>query len=219
MVVRKRYRLKVGDRRGRLVVLGRAPSTDGSRAVYEFQCDCGAKHVARGSHVNAGLISSCGCLQLALAADRKRTHGGTGTVEYRAWQLMISRCENPSSTSYSRYGAAGIKVCKRWRESFDAFLTDMGERPSSQHSLDRFPNQRGDYEPGNCRWATATQQCRNRRNTVFVVVRGERLALGEACERFGVKYASAHALLSAGRNPDIIFKQREAAVVGNYARN
>ncbi len=83
---------------------------------------------------------------------------------YRSWALMIARCEQPRSASFARYGARGIQVCQRWRDSFAAFLTDMGDRPPGRSSLDRVdPN--GDYEPGNCRWSDPRGQARNRRNS------------------------------------------------------
>jgi hypothetical protein len=93
------------------------------------------------------------------------THGLEDTAEYRAWANAIYRCENRNAQQWPIYGAVGVKVCDRWRNSFEAFLDDMGPRPSSAHSLDRFPNPDGDYEPGNCRWATPAEQANNRRNT------------------------------------------------------
>ncbi len=107
------------------------------------------------------------------------------TPEYDAWVSMRARCENEARANYKHYGARGIRVCAAWRESFESFLADVGPRPSGRHSLDRIDNQ-GNYEPGNVRWATWIEQNRNRRNTWWVTIRGERMPLTEAVERFRV---------------------------------
>lgn len=95
------------------------------------------------------------------------------------------RCEREALPEYKNYGGRGIKVCDRWRNSFEAFYADMGPRPSKKHSVDRIDND-GDYEPGNCRWATAKEQCNNTRKNRTVVIRGEAMTLTQASERFGV---------------------------------
>lgn len=102
------------------------------------------------------------------AHGRKQIHGaarrGLLTPEYRTWKSMLGRCRIKTSTSYKHYGARGISVCERW-SSFENFLADMGRRPSPMHSIDRIDND-GNYEPGNCRWATTNVQSRNTRRSV-----------------------------------------------------
>src|ERR1700733_7769295 len=123
---KRHRRLKVGDRFGRLTAL--RLSKIGTRGNWIFLCDCGKEHMARGGHVCAGLIQSCGCYQSDVLSEIKRTHGytaGGATIEYRTWINIITRCENPKSINYCRYGAAGISVCERWRNSFPKFLEDM----------------------------------------------------------------------------------------------
>jgi hypothetical protein len=88
----------------------------------------------------------------------------TDTPEYRAWRNMLTRCANPRASNWKYYGGRGIKVCERWQD-FLNFVLDMGRRPSSEHSIDRWPNQDGNYEPGNCRWATRDEQTRNKRRS------------------------------------------------------
>jgi len=83
------------------------------------------------------------------------------TPEYRSWQMMKNRCHNPKARDYAYYGGRGISVCKKWRESFAAFLQNMGRRPSDKHTLDRI-NTNKNYTPSNCRWATRETQARNR---------------------------------------------------------
>jgi hypothetical protein len=92
--------------------------------------------------------------------------------------IMVQRCHNPKHPKFHLYGGRGIAVCERWRESFDAFLADMGPRPSPKHSVDRKDNDLG-YEPGNCRWATQTEQCRNKRTNRLLSVRGKTVTVAE----------------------------------------
>lgn len=89
-----------------------------------------------------------------------RASGRNPSPTYQSWCAMITRCTNPNQAAYKRYGAAGVTICERWRQSFDNFLADMGERPPGR-TLDRYPDKNGNYEPGNCRWATWPEQRRN----------------------------------------------------------
>jgi hypothetical protein len=123
----------------------------------------------------------------------QRTHGhsfvnGRASPEYNAWSGMKSRCINPNVKSFHRYGSRGIRVCDRWLNSFENFLDDMGPRPSPQHSLDRYPDNDGNYEPGNCRWATIEEQAGNRSNSGIVSFSGEKLTVRELSRRTGIPY-------------------------------
>lgn len=115
---------------------------------------------------------------------RAQDTSGIRTPEYWAWSNMRQRCNNPRFQQFADYGGRGITVCDRWN-SFEAFFVDVGLRPSSLHSLDRKDNN-GNYEPGNVRWATKKQQCRNTRRNRFVVIDGETLTVVEVAERYGL---------------------------------
>jgi len=148
------------------------------------RCECGTEAVVAGSELNHGRSRQCrGC--------RTRTHGASrrkdkkSTPEYGAWCGMIGRCESPKNQRFKNYGGRGISVCERWRHSFQNFLEDMGKRPSLTHSLDRI-DVNGNYEPGNCRWATATQQARNKRNNRVLAAFGKTMTITEWAEQTGI---------------------------------
>jgi hypothetical protein len=126
-----------------------------------------------------------------------RKHGLSYTPEYRAWQTMRLRCTDPSNPAYPDYGGRGISVCERWMDSPEAFISDMGTKPSQEYEIDRI-NNHGNYEPGNCRWTTRKENCRNRRSTIWVSFRGERRVLCELCEQFGTNVDACTKRLLAG---------------------
>lgn len=118
---------------------------------------------------------------------KREQHGMRKSIEYATWCSMIDRCERPKNKSYARYGGRGIKVCEGWRNSFLSFYETMGPRPA-ESTLDRFPNRDGNYEPGNCRWATRKEQNRNYSRNQFILYKGERKTLIELAENSGIPY-------------------------------
>lgn len=164
------------------------------RAV-ECRCDCGKIGVYRLYSLRNGNTRSCGCFSWE---PGRRLHGGSTLPEYGVWSSMKRRCSNPTDEAWKYYGGRGIKVCQRWDESFEAFYADMGPRPSNKHSIDRYPDNNGDYEPSNCRWATSKEQQRNKRNNYRVFHNGETKCVAEWAEQYRVKPCILYSRLIAG---------------------
>lgn len=204
-------RLQTGTRFGRLVVQEQVEAyvnRQGARMQqYRCVCDCGSSGVYRSRLLRVGHTKSCGCLSREVAGARLRTHGEASAArrrrEYTVWAGMIARCENPKEESFRNYGARGISVCQKWRDSYEAFLSDMGRCPAGM-SIERIDND-GNYEPGNCRWATKREQGRNTRVNLIVIYRGREMPLVEACELSGVNYSKVYQRIRAGWPMNRIF--------------
>ena len=167
-----------GQTFGRLTVLSFTEVNKNHKAVWLCRCSCGTEaQILSGSLVN-GATESCGCKAL----DVRTTHGQTYTPEYRVWKGIKMRCYYKKARYYPIYGGRGIKVCKRWLNSFENFISDMGQRPSEKHTIERLNND-GDYTPGNCVWGTTKQQDRNKRCNVKIKTPWGILTLVEAAEK------------------------------------
>jgi len=163
--------------------------------MYKCRCVCGKTCTVSFCHLRTGHTASCGCLKHD--GSRNERHGaakkGSMTPEYRSWSSLRNRCNNPRNSAYSRYGGRGIKCDPAW-DSFEAFLIDMGERPSPKHSLDRIDNEKG-YSKNNCRWATKQEQSSNRQHIRMIKWEGTLHTLSQLAWYVGIKPATLRARL------------------------
>lgn len=188
----------VGKRFANLVVIRFDGISKHGHARWWCQCDCGREKSILSNGLTSGVTKGCGCLNRRLSCRSfvSDGHRGSKTAEYACWEGILNRCLDPGSTNYPRYGGKGIEVCERWK-SFENFLADMGPKPSPSHSIDRFPDRNGNYEPGNCRWATRIEQGRNTSRNRRLVFRGEEKTLAEWAEITGIKRATIGARIDS----------------------
>ena len=191
----------IGKTFGLLTVVSRAEDATYTARGKEYKvrkwnctCACGGVATCYESGLKRGNSTSCGCKRKAQAVKmgkERKTHGMSKTKEQDAYHHMMQRCYSKSSDQYKNYGGRGIKVCERWHGSVENFLIDIGRAPSKLHSLDRIDSN-GDYSPENCRWATWTDQQRNRRNNHTIEIDGVTKTLAEWCEIHNVPYQRVH---------------------------
>lgn len=159
--------ISLNDRFGKLVVVALSDQRIKGEYVWECLCDCGNTIYRASSKVRLG--GGCRCMM-----GRAIKHGMEGTPEFTAYWAMRTRCYDIKADSYKHYGGRGIRVYAEWLGSngFELFFAHVGLRPSPKHSLDRYPNKDGNYEPGNVRWASPEEQQRNRRNNRLFTLDG-----------------------------------------------
>lgn len=163
----------------------RSERTAQKKAYVVCRCDCGTVRPVQLGNLVSGHSPSCGCATAERIGTLNLQHGRSHTPIYNIWLTMRARCENPNNEDFARYGARGIRVCERW-QMFENFLADMGERPRGL-TLDRIDNS-GNYEPGNCRWASRTVQANNMRSMDPISLPdGTRISLSMACRMIGVE--------------------------------
>jgi len=171
-----------GNTFSRLTVISQDKKV-GKHLMWNCVCTCGNHTKVSTTHLRQRKIHSCGCLRDSCAGDRARTHGMTGTTEYRSWQKMKERCLVKACKDFKNYGARGITICERWLNSFENFFADMGEKPKG-YSIERINNELG-YNPENCKWATVSEQNSNTRYNVYVTYNGETMMIRDWSRRLG----------------------------------
>lgn len=211
--------LEAGALFGRWAVRGevapyRAPNGNPYRQ-YECQCKCGTIRAVRLIELMRGTTRSCGCLSREIAEITHLRHGNVvdnrKTPEYRAWGLMKSRCYNRRNSAWGNYGGRGIAVCSEWINDFQAFLDYVGPRPSTSHSIDRYPNLNGNYEPGNVRWATRREQTRNTRRTILITFQGRTQCAKDWAEEVGISPGTLRWRLAHWPLEDALSSRRKVA--------
>lgn len=185
-----------GQKFNRLSVLSEAGRSKDRKVLWLCRCDCGTELIVSGKRLRNGESKSCGCLKSEMTTARNTLHGHAGTPLYKVWQGMVKRCTNPNDRNFHKYGGRGIRVCDRW-ESFESFYADMSDGYAAGLTLDRI-NVNGHYEPGNCRWATQTEQQRNRTNNKLVTYEGSTKVLAEWCDQLGIPYKTVARRLNDG---------------------
>ena len=189
-----------GKRFGKLLAVRPTQERRRSSIMWECVCDCGVTKNAPSHDLVRGNIVSCGCHGRSILGNITRTHGKSLTPEHIIWKLMRQRCANPNTERFNRYGGRGIKVCSRW-DDFAAFLSDMGPRPSPEHSIERI-NTNGDYEPKNCRWATRIEQANNTCANRIIIHHGETKTLTQWARSVGLKEGTLRYRLKRGWDVD-----------------
>lgn len=168
-----------------------------NKAMWKCLCTCGNTVIASTGDLRSGNTKSCGCLRSDRCKEGIHLHSCVGqlSLTYESYSSMLSRCRNPNHSQWSNYGGRGITVCDQWQESFEFFLKDMGERPSSDYSIDRIDTN-GNYHKGNCRWATRKVQNRNKRSNHVIEWNGKTQTLVEWSEELGINRMTLNARIN-----------------------
>lgn len=174
----------------RLTVLGFSGRNKHGNIFWFCRCDCGNITKISGSNLRNGTSSSCGCFRSEKVKERLIIHGkykkSNISPEHNTWQSMLNRCLSPKNKQFHRYGGRGIQVCDRWKESFENFLADMGKRPEGK-TLDRYPDNNGNYCPENCRWATRKEQQNNMSSNKELTFDGRIQNISQWANEAGIK--------------------------------
>jgi hypothetical protein len=181
----------IGHKFGRLTVISFNEKRDGHMTYWNCECSCGNKKIISRSSLKSGRSNSCGCLNAETVRRNFGTHleasGKNRTKEYRTWCHMKRRCYLITHPHFKDYGGRGIKVDRKWKNSYENFLIDMGRAPSPKHSIERRNNNKG-YSKNNCYWATMKEQSNNRRKNRIILFDGQKKTLSQWCDQFNMGY-------------------------------
>lgn len=173
-------------------------------------CDCGVEKEIATSSLKSGLTKSCGCIKRQQTVERNTTHGKSRMKEYKHWMYLKQRCNNANNIRHERYGKRGITVCKRWSNSFENFLDDMGLMPTPKHTVERINNNKG-YSPDNCVWATLKEQAKNTSKTIRVEYNGKTQLMEDWAKEFDMPVRNLYKRYHKGKRGDALFFK------GNYS--
>lgn len=187
-----------GKKYGRLLAISPTGILSPARnMIWNFICDCGNDRVVDGYIARSGKTKECLSCSKHNQIEGLKTHGKSYTTEFSIWTGMLTRCFNKNCKAYINYGGRGITVCDSWKNSFEEFNADMGDRPSKGSSIERIDTN-GNYEPSNCKWATKLEQIRNRRTTVSADINGKTRSIAEWCELTNLPYTMVYSRYKNG---------------------
>lgn len=194
---------------GRLLVI-KEVGRKNKGILWECICECGNIKNISSNMLRIGDAKSCGCYNIQKLKERRKYEYGEKEKhksEYWAWQDMKQRCYNIKNKRYKDWGGRGIKVCARWLHSFENFISDIGLRPSNTHSLDRYPNVNGNYEPSNVRWATNQEQSRNKTTNIWLEYNGVRKIQKDWAKELMISEKTIKTYLNKGLSFDFVYQR------------
>lgn len=180
-----------GQRFGRLTVISRAENSNSGKSRWLCRCDCGNECVVHSLSLRSGNTKSCGCLRSEVSQKKATTHGLSKTSLFHVWWAMKSRCANPNNKAYKNYGGRGISVCSEWQDSEPFFEWAFANGYRKGLTIERI-DVNGNYEPNNCKWASAKEQARNKTNSRIIEIDGVLKPLAQWCEEYDIDYFVAY---------------------------
>ena len=180
-----------GQKFGKLTVIKRAENNKHGLPRWECRCDCGNTTLVSGQHLREGRAKSCGCLKKEALAKHKLSNSRL----YRIWANMKTRCENPNRKDYKRYGQRGVIVCEEWHDFPTFYEWAISNGYKDGLTLDRIDSN-GNYEPSNCRWATAKEQCNNRTNNHTITYNGETKTIAQWAEERNINHDTLYSRIN-----------------------